>query len=599
MMGGHMSKDIVKAANPMQAFKNLLPWLKPHSGKIIAAILLALMSTALSVIGPKIMGQATTAIFEGLMKKVQGVGGIDFGRLNEVLMMVLALYAGSSIFQWMQSYLMMNVSLDISYKLSNAISKKIHRMPLDYFEKNAVGDTLSIISNDIDVIGQNLSEVVTQSIAGVASILGIVGMMLSINSLMTLVVVLVVPFSGLLMSVVMKRSRPFFREQQAMMGELNGQVEESYSGQAIIKVFNHEAEVEEVFNVGNEKLYNSAWKSQFFSGLMMPIITFMTNLGYVAVTITGAFLAASGQIAVGDIQAFIAYVRNFTQPIARFAQMVGQIQSLGAASERVFNFLSQAEEKQDEQTVCLVDVKGDVSFEHVRFGYDSAKPVIKDFTSNIKAGQTVALVGKTGAGKTTMIKLLMRFYDVDSGSIKLDGADLRGMTRKDLRTAFGMVLQDTWLFSGTIMENIRYGRLEATDEEVIAAAKAAHADHFITTLPGGYEMELNELADNISQGQRQLLTIARAFLADNRIMIFDEATSNVDTLTEHRIQRAMKKLMKGRTSFVIAHRLSTIREADLILVMEDGDIVEQGNHDQLMELGKVYARLYNSQFELS
>ncbi len=597
MMGPMMSAD-KKAANPAKAFKNLFPWIKPHIVPMIAAILLALLSTVLSVIGPKIMGQATTAIFEGLVQKVQGVGGIDFARLNNVLLILVGLYLGSSVFQWMQSYLMMNVSLDVSYKLTNAISEKIHRMPLDYFEKNAIGDTLSLVSNDIDVIGQNLSEVITQTIAGVATIVGIMVMMLSINVWMTLVVVMVVPFSGLLMAFVMKKSQPFFKERQDMMAELNGQVEESYSGQAIIKVFNHEEEVEKSFSEGNDKLYSSTWKSQFFSGLMMPIITFMTNVGYVAVTITGAFLAASGQIAVGDIQAFIAYVRNFTQPIARFAQMVAQIQSLGAASERVFNFLQQPEEKEQENTVCLLDVAGDVTFDHVRFGYDPAKPVIKDFSSHVKAGQTVALVGKTGAGKTTMIKLLMRFYDVDSGTITLDGAELRGMTRQDLRKAFGMVLQDTWLFSGTIMENIRYGRLEATDEEVIAAAKAAHADHFIQTLPGGYEMELNEAADNISQGQRQLLTIARAFLADNPIMIFDEATSNVDTLTEHRIQRAMAKLMKGRTSFVIAHRLSTIRGADLILVMEDGDIVEQGNHEELMEKGEVYAKLYNSQFEL-
>ncbi|NLA53791.1 MAG: ABC transporter ATP-binding protein, partial [Clostridiales bacterium] len=507
MMGPMMSAD-KKAANPAKAFKNLFPWIKPHIVPMIAAILLALLSTVLSVIGPKIMGQATTAIFEGLVRKVQGVGGIDFARLNNVLLILVGLYLGSSVFQWMQSYLMMNVSLDVSYKLTNAISEKIHRMPLDYFEKNAIGDTLSLVSNDIDVIGQNLSEVITQTIAGVATIVGIMVMMLSINVWMTLVVVMVVPFSGLLMAFVMKKSQPFFKERQDMMAELNGQVEESYSGQAIIKVFNHEEEVEKSFGEGNDKLYSSTWKSQFFSGLMMPIITFMTNVGYVAVTITGAFLAASGQIAVGDIQAFIAYVRNFTQPIARFAQMVAQIQSLGAASERVFNFLQQPEEKEQENTVCLLDVAGDVTFDHVRFGYDPAKPVIKDFSSHVKAGQTVALVGKTGAGKTTMIKLLMRFYDVDSGTITLDGAELRGMTRQDLRKAFGMVLQDTWLFSGTIMENIRYGRLEATDEEVITAAKAAHADHFIQTLPGGYEMELNEAADTNSQGQRQLLTIA-------------------------------------------------------------------------------------------
>ena len=578
------------------AFKRLLPWLKPYRTKLLLAAGLAILSSASGIIGPKVLGQATTEIFQGLMRKVQGQGGIDFGRVGQILLGVLGIYVFSSLFQWVQRRMMVDVAMDFNYRAANAISHKIHRMPLKYFESRQVGDIISLVSNDVDTIGQNLAETVTQAISGLATLLGVLAMMLSISPLMALLVLGIVPLSGIIMAFVMTRGRKYFKSQQEAMGELNGLVEESYSGQMVIKAFRHEEEAERDFAEINHKQFNSAWKGQFLSGLMMPIMNFVGNLGYVAVAIVGAIQASMGRISVGDIQAFIAYVRNFSQPITQFAQLTGQLQSVAAASERVFTFLDEGEEQEWEQLVCLTDVHGEVDFDHVTFGYDSDKPVIRDFTCHVDPGQTVALVGETGAGKTTVVKLLLRFYDVDKGSIRMDGVDLRNIERAELRHAFGMVLQDAWLFSGTIMENIRYGRLEATDEEVIAAAKAAHADHFIRTLPGGYQMELNEAADNISQGQRQLLTIARAFLADNPIMILDEATSNVDTLTEHRIQQAMHKLMQGRTAFVIAHRLSTIRQADLILVMKQGDIVEQGNHDQLMAKGGVYAELYNSQF---
>ena len=578
------------------AFKRLLPWLKPYRTKLLLAAGLAILSSASGIIGPKVLGQATTEIFQGLMRKVQGQGGIDFGRVGQILLGVLGIYVFSSLFQWVQRRMMVDVAMDFNYRAANAISHKIHRMPLKYFESRQVGDIISLVSNDVDTIGQNLAETVTQAISGLATVLGVLAMMLSISPLMALVVLGIVPLSGIIMAFVMTRGRKYFKSQQEAMGELNGLVEESFSGQLVIKAFRHEEEAERDFAEINHKQFSSAWKGQFLSGLMMPIMNFVGNLGYVAVAIVGAIQASMGRISVGDIQAFIAYVRNFSQPITQFAQLTGQLQSVAAASERVFAFLDEGEEQEWEQLVCLTDVHGEVDFDHVTFGYDSDKPVIRDFTCHVDPGQTVALVGETGAGKTTVVKLLLRFYDVDKGSIRMDGVDLRNIERAELRHAFGMVLQDAWLFSGTIMENIRYGRLEATDEEVIAAAKAAHADHFIRTLPGGYQMELNEAADNISQGQRQLLTIARAFLADNPIMILDEATSNVDTLTEHRIQQAMHQLMQGRTAFVIAHRLSTIRQADLILVMKQGDIVEQGNHDQLMAKGGVYAELYNSQF---
>ena len=593
MMGGSMDKK--RPLGP--AFKRLIPWLKPYKGKLLVAAVLAILSSAAGVIGPKVMGQATTAIFEGLVKKVQGLGAVDYGLVGSILLGTLGIYVLSSIFQWIQRRLMVDISVDFSYRASKAISEKIHRMPLKYFESRSVGDILSVISNDVETIGQNLAETVTQAISGVATVLGVLVMMFSINALMAILVLLIVPISGILMAIVMKRSRPYFKAQQEAIGELNGIVEESYSGQLVIKAFRHEQQAEDKYGQVNSKQFNSAWKGQFLAGLMMPIANFVGNLGYVAVTMVGAVQASMGRISVGDIQAFISYVRNFSQPISQFAQLTAQLQSVAAASERVFDLLEQEEEKEFDQLVCLTDVHGEVNFDHVRFGYDPEKPVIHDFSCHVMPGQTVALVGQTGAGKTTVVKLLMRFYDVDAGSISMDGVDVRNIRRDELRHAFGMVLQDAWLFSGTVMENIRYGRLDATDNEVVAAAKAAHADHFIRTLPQGYQFELNEAADNISQGQRQLLTIARAFLADNPIMILDEATSNVDTLTEHRIQRAMKDLMQGRTSFVIAHRLSTIRGADLILVMQDGDIKEQGNHDQLMARDGLYAQLYNSQFE--
>jgi ATP-binding cassette subfamily B multidrug efflux pump len=596
-MHGAMGKSLDKKRPLGPAFKRLLPWLKPYRGKLMLAAVLAILSSAAGVIGPKVLGQATTAIFEGLVKKVRGLGAVDYGLVASILLVTLGIYGASSLFQWIQRRMMVSVSLDFSYRASKAISEKIHRMPLKYFESRSVGDILSVISNDVDTISQNLAETVTQAISGAATVLGVLVMMFSINALMALLVLLIVPISGVLMAIVMKRSRPYFKAQQEAIGELNGIVEESYSGQLVIKAFRHEQQAEEKYCQVNNKQYGSAWKGQFLAGLMMPIASFVGNLGYVAVTMVGAVQASMGRISVGDIQAFISYVRSFSQPIAQFAQLTAQLQSVAAASERVFDLLAEEEEKEYEQLVCLTDVHGEVHFDHVRFGYDPENPVIRDFTCHVQPGQTVALVGQTGAGKTTVVKLLMRFYDVDAGSISMDGVDVRNIRRDELRHAFGMVLQEAWLFSGTVMENIRYGRLDATDEEVVAAAQAAHADHFIRTLPQGYQFELNEAADNISQGQRQLLTIARAFLADNPIMILDEATSNVDTLTEHRIQRAMKDLMQGRTSFVIAHRLSTIRGADLILVMQDGDIKEQGSHDELMAKDGLYAQLYHSQFE--
>lgn len=594
-----MQPSLDKKTKLVPALKRLGPWLKPHKGKLWLAVALAILSTVTSVVGPKVMGQATTAIFEGLVAKVRGTGGIDFGRVGLVLGTLLGIYLLSAVFQWLQRKLMTDVALDFTYKASDAVSKKFHRMPLQYFESRQVGDILSLVSNDIDLIGQNLAETAVQIVGGAATVLGIFIMMMTISPLMALLVLLIVPLSGIIMALIMKRSQRHFKQNQEAIGQLNGLVEESYAGQLVIKAFRHEKKSEAAFEAINSKQYDASWKSQFLSGLMMPVMNFVGNLGYVLVVIVGAVQAVAGRITVGDIQAFISYVRNFTQPIAQFAQMAAQMQSVAAASERVFTFLEEEEEPQEELKSCLWDVAGAVQFDHVRFGYEKDKPVINDFTANVESGQTVALVGETGAGKTTMVKLLMRFYDVDSGAIRIDGVDIRDIGRAEHRHAFGMVLQDAWLFSGTIMENIRYGRLDATDEEVIAAAKAAHADHFIRTLPGGYQMELNEAADNISQGQRQLLTIARAFLADNPIMILDEATSSVDTLTEHRIQRAMHKLMQGRTAFVIAHRLSTIRNADLILLMQDGDIIEQGSHDQLMALDGAYAKLYNSQFELA
>ena len=579
-------------------FKKLLKYLMQFKAACVVVVIAALCSTLFNVVGPKILGMATTELFAGAQHKLQGTGGIEFGIIGKILAFTLAIYLASSAFSFIQGWLMTGVSQKICFRLRADISKKIDRMPMKYFESHTVGEVLSRITNDIDTLGQGLNQSITQLITSVVTVAGIIIVMLTINPLLTVIAVLVVPLSAALMLVVMKKSQPYFKRQQSSLGEINGQIEETFSGQNVVKAFNREDAVIAEFEKTNGELYESAWKSQFLAGLMQPVMIFVGNIGYAVVAAAGAALAIRGTIKVGDIQAFVQYVKNLTQPISMLAQVSNMLQSMAAAAERVFEFLDEEEETADVADPAPIDdIKGDVEFSHVRFGYNEDKVVIKDFSSKVSAGQTVAIVGPTGAGKTTIVKLLMRFYDVNGGSIKVDGTDIRDFRRADLRKLFGMVLQDTWLFKGTIMENIRYGRLDATDEEVIAAAEAANAHHFIKTLPGGYRMELNEEASNVSQGQKQLLTIARAILADNRIMILDEATSSVDTRTETRIQQAMNRLMEGRTSFVIAHRLSTIRDADLILVMREGDIVEQGTHDELLAANGFYADLYNSQFE--
>lgn len=565
---------------------------------LLAVLLFAVGGTAFQILGPKILSKATTEIFHGLMAKVSGNGGIAFDKIGRILLILLGVYVFGACLSFIQGWIMTGISQKLCYRFRDEISRKINRMPLKYFESRTIGDVLSRITNDVDTLGQSLNQSVTQLITSAATIIGIFIMMLSISPVMTLIALVILPVSGALIGIVVKFSQKYFVAQQNYLGKVNGQVEEVYSGHNIVKAFNREEQALKEFNETNDALYQSAWKSQFFSGMMQPIMMFVGNLGYVAVAVSGGLLAIKGTIEVGDIQAFIQYVKNFTQPIVQAAQVSNMLQSMAAAAERVFEFLD--EEEEDVEGIYPVSprqIEGAVCFEHVKFGYQPDKIIIHDFSSEIKPGQMVAIVGPTGAGKTTMVKLLMRFYDVNEGSIKVDGYDIRNFNRSELRESFGMVLQDTWLFKGTIMENIRYGRLDATDDEVIAAAKAAHAHRFIQTLPGGYEMELNEDASNVSQGQKQLLTIARAILADNRILILDEATSSVDTRTEARIQKAMNNLMKGQTSFVIAHRLSTIRGADLILVMKDGDIIEQGRHEQLLEKKGFYAELYNSQFE--
>lgn len=598
MRGGHGMMPGEKAKDFKGSTLRLLSYMGKFKFALIGVLLFAVGSTLFNVVGPKILGQATTELFSGLVAKVQGTGSIDFGKIGTILLLLLGLYLLSALFSFIQGWIMTGVTQRLCYRLRRDISEKIHRMPMKYFESKTVGEVLSRITNDIDTLGQSLNQSVTQLITSVTTIIGVIIMMLSINTIMTGVTIVILPVSMVLVMIVVKHSQKYFRAQQAFLGTINGQVEETYSGHNVVRAFNREQAVLDEFRETNKKLYQSAWKSQFFSGLMQPIMQFIGNLGYVAVTVLGAILAAAGTIQVGDIQSFIQYVRNFTQPITQMAQVSNMLQSMAAAAERVFEFLAEEEEDQlAESPVPASSIQGQVTFDHVRFGYDPNKIIIGDFSATVEPGQTVAIVGPTGAGKTTMVKLLMRFYDVQSGAIRIDGHDVRDFNRSELREAFGMVLQDTWLFKGTIMENIRYGRLDATDEEVIAAAKAAHVHHFIQTLPGGYQMELSEDASNISQGQRQLLTIARAILADNKIMILDEATSSVDTRTEQLIQKAMNNLMKGRTSFVIAHRLSTIKDADLILVMKDGDIIEQGNHQALLEKNGFYATLYNSQFE--
>jgi ATP-binding cassette subfamily B multidrug efflux pump len=588
-----------KAKDFKGTLKRLVAYTAGHRAAILVVLVAAVGSTAFNVVGPKILSKATTELFNGLVAKVAGTGGINLDVLGSILLQLLLLYVASSCFNGLQGWIMTGVSQSITFRMRKEISEKINRLPLKYFESRTVGEVLSRITNDVDTLGMSLNQSITQLIASFVTLAGVLWMMLSISPLMTLIVLVILPISATLVALVMKLSQKHFRAQQEYLGIVNGQVEEMFSGHNVVKAFNHEETAMAEFDRTNRSLYNSAWKSQFISGLMPPIMRFVGNLGYVGVAVSGSVLAVRGVITVGDIQAFTQYVRSFTQPVEQIAQVSNMLQSMAAAAERVFEFLSAEEEDQRAvgSPVSPSSVKGAVRFEHVRFGYTPDKVIIKDFSCEVRPGQTVAIVGPTGAGKTTLVKLLMRFYDVDDGRISLDGHDLRQFDRRELRRCFGMVLQDTWLFRGTIMENIRYGRLDATDEEVIAAAKAAHAHHFIQTLPGGYQMELNEDASNVSQGQKQLLTIARAILADNPILILDEATSSVDTRTEILIQKAMRELMKGRTSFVIAHRLSTIREADLILVMRDGDIVEQGTHEQLLAKNGFYADLYNSQFE--
>ena len=592
MQPGEKPKDLKKSV------KKLMQYIAKYKIGIFVVMLFAAFSTIFNVAGPKILGKATTALSEGLMKKIQGTGSIDFHKIGLILLIVLALYLASALFSFVQGWIMTGITQKVCYRLRREISEKINRMPMKYFESRTYGEVLSRITNDVDTLGQGLNQSITTIITSVATLIGVLVMMLSISPLMTLIALIILPISMGLIALVTRKSQKYFHAQQEYLGHINGQVEEVYGGHLVVKAFNHEKETIDEFERTNRILYNSAWKSQFLSGMMQPIMMFVGNLGYACVALTGGLLAIKNVITIGDIQAFIQYVKNFTQPIQQIAQVINMVQSMSAASERVFEFLEEEEEIQlAEQPADISKVTGEVTFDHVGFGYQPEQPIIHDFSAHVESGQKIAIVGPTGAGKTTMVKLLMRFYDVDRGSIRLNDRDIRDFNRRDLRDAFGMVLQDTWLFKGTIMENIRYGRLDATDEEVIAAAKAARAHHFIQTLPGGYQMELNEDASNVSQGQKQLLTIARAILADNKILILDEATSSVDTRTEIEIQKAMDNLMKGRTSFVIAHRLSTIRNADLILVMKDGDIIEQGDHDTLLAANGFYANLYNSQFE--
>ena len=587
-----------KAKDFKGTIKKLIRYMSAFKFHMLFVAIFAICGTIFNIAGPKILGKATTEIFNGLVSKVSGGAGIDFGKVGQILLLTLGLYVISALCTFIQGIIMTGVSQKTTYRLRKEISEKINRMPMNYFDTKPVGEVLSRVTNDVDTLGQSLNQSATQMITSVTTLIGVLVMMLSISPLMTLIAILILPVSLILISFVMSHSQKYFRGQQEYLGNVNGQVEEIYSGHNIIKAFNKEEDVIKTFNETNGKLYDSAWKSQFFSGMMMPVMQFIGNLGYVGVAILGGFLAIRNVIEVGDIQSFIQYVRNFTQPIQQVAQVTNMLQLTAAASERVFEFLEEDEEVQTvENPVSTEGLKRRVEFDHVHFGYNPDKIIINDFSANVEEGQKIAIVGPTGAGKTTMIKLLMRFYDVNSGAIKIDGHDIRDFNRNDLRKMFGMVLQDTWLFHGTIMENLRYGRLDATDEEVIQAAKAAHVHRFVQTLPGGYNMELNEEASNVSQGQKQLLTIARAILADPKILILDEATSSVDTRTEVLIQKAMDSLMKGRTSFIIAHRLSTIRDADLILVMKDGDIVEQGTHEDLLARNGFYADLYNSQFE--
>ena len=596
--GGGFGAPAEKTKDFKGTIKKLMSFAKTYTLQIAMVMVFAIGSTIFTIAGPKILGKATTELGKGLGRMIAGTGGINFHRIGVILGILLGMYAVSALFSFIQGWLMTGVSQKMCYNLRDAISKKLNRLPISYYESRNVGEILSRITNDVDTLQMSLNQCITQLITSVTTVIGILIMMLSISPIMTLIAIVILPLSGMMVGLVVKKSQKYFVAQQKYLGKINGQIEEVYSGQNIVKAFNREDIVLDEFDKTNEVLYKSAWKSQFLSGMMQPIMSFISNLGYVAVAVVGGFLVINHTIEIGDIQSFIQYVRSFTQPIAQLAQVSNMFQSMVAAAERVFELLDEPEEELCvENPVKLDNVEGNVTFDHVSFGYKPDKIIIHDFSCEVKPGQTVAIVGPTGAGKTTMVKLLMRFYDANTGSIKVDGHDIKDFNRYDLRDNFGMVLQDTWLFKGTIMENIRYGRLDATDEEVIAAAKAAHAHHFIKTLPDGYQMELNEDASNVSQGQKQLLTIARAILADKKILILDEATSSVDTRTEVRIQKAMDNLMRGRTSFVIAHRLSTIKDADMILVMKDGDIIEQGNHEELIAKNGFYANLYNSQFE--
>lgn len=600
-MAGHGrgNAPLEKAKDFKGTFGKVVNYIGRYKIAVVAVMICAVCSAVFSIVSPKVLGKATTKLAEGTMSKIAGTGGIDFDYIGQILLIVLGLYVISCLFSLIQGYTMSTITQKLCYRLRKEIVEKINRMPMKYFESRTYGEVLSRITNDVDTFGNGLNQSITQLITSLTTMIGVVVMMLTISPLMTLITLLILPVSLVFISIIMKNSQKHFKTQQEYLGHINGQVEENYGGHLVVKAFGKEQEVIDEFHKTNDVLYNSAWKSQFLSGLMHPVMVFVGNLGYVGVAISGAFLAINGTITIGEIQAFIVYVKNFTQPMQQIAQVTNMMQSMMAAAERVFEFLEEEEEDQTTiNAVPIAKVEGVVDFEHVHFGYHEDHIIINDFNAHVKQGQQIAIVGPTGAGKTTMVKLLMRFYDVNSGEIKLDGHNLKDYNRNELRGAFGMVLQDTWLFKGSIMENIRYGRLDATDEEVIAAAKSAHAHHFIKTLPGGYNFELNEEASNVSAGQRQLLTIARAILADNPVLILDEATSSVDTRTEHRIQRAMENLMRGRTSFVIAHRLSTIKNADLILVMKDGDIIEQGTHDELIAKNGFYATMYNSQFDV-
>lgn len=599
--GGHGPHAMMIGEKPKhfrKSMKDILNYLGSYKIAVLVVVVFAAAATVFEVIGPKVMGHATTEIANGLMRKINGTGGIDFTVIRNILLFTLGLYVVSSVCAFFQGWIMTHVTQSLIFKMRKDISEKINRMPMKYFENVPYGEVLSRITNDVDTLGNGMNQSVTNLITAVATIIGVIVMMLTISPLMTMIALITIPLSIVLIGVIVKFSQKYFRTQQEYLGVINGQVEENFAGQLVIKAFNKEDDINEEFDKANSVLYESAWKSQFVAGLMMPAMQFVGNLGYAGVAISGGILAAKSIIGIGDIQAFVQYVKNLSRPLQSIAQVMNMVQSMAAAAERIFAFLNEEEEPQDEaESVDTSVIKGDVEFDHVRFGYDENQTVIKDFSVKVKAGQKVAIVGPTGAGKTTLVKILMRFYDVNDGSIKLDGKDIREYRRSELRENFAMVLQDTWLFRGSIMENIRYGKLDATDEEVYAAAKAARAHRFIKTLPGGYDMVLNEDASNVSEGQRQLLTIARAILADNKVLILDEATSSVDTRTEERIQEAMDNLTNGRTSFIIAHRLSTIRNADIILVMNHGDIVEQGTHEELLEKGGFYSDLYNSQFE--